>query len=97
MTALAVDNLAWFGFVPVVNETALSEAVALIPNTTLNYHKPNFKGSFDWLISWVFDMRKEAINLTPDANSPYDYQLIIGQDYDPCRPQIVAPQLFLNR
>ncbi|MEM7333728.1 MAG: LCP family protein [Chloroflexota bacterium] len=92
MTELAVDNLAWFGFVPVVGETAV-----VTPNTVLNYHKPNFKGSYDWLISWVFDMNKEQINLAPDDSSPYDYQLVIGQDYNPCRPQLSAPQLFLNR
>ena len=77
---------------PVVGETAVTT-----PNTVLNYHKPNFKGSYDWLISWVFDMGQDEIALTPDDSQPYDYQLILGEDYDPCRPQLAAPQLFLNR
>ena len=93
MTALAVDNLAWFGFVPVIGE----KTAVVTPTTVLNYYKPNFKGSYDWLISWVFDRGKAEIQLASDDAFESDYQIILGQDYDPCRPQLVAPQLFLNR
>lgn len=92
MAELAADNLAWFGFVPVIGgETAVTST------TTLNYYKPNFKGSYDWLISWVFAKRGADIHLVEDDTFNYDYQVILGQDYDPCRPQMAAPQLYLNR
>lgn len=93
LTALAADNLAWFGFVPVVGETAAQTT----PRTSLTYYRPNFKGSYDWLISWVFGMRKSSIQLGEDTAVSTEYRVILGEDYDPCRPQLYAPQLFLDQ
>lgn len=93
LTALAADNLAWFGFIPVVGETAASTT----SRTTLTYYRPNFKGSYDWLISWVFGMRRSAIALGEDATVTTEYRVVLGEDYDPCRPQLYAPQIYLNQ
>jgi len=89
---LAADNLAWHGFIPIIGEEATNSKT----ETQLRYYKPNFKGSYDWLISWVFDMRQSQIELVDDDDFGYDYQVILGEDYDPCRPQLSAPQIFLN-
>lgn len=92
LAALAADNLAWFGFTPVFGEDT-----AVTTTTTLDYFKPNFKGSYDWLISWVFAMRKEQINLVEDEAYTHNYKVTLGTDYNPCRPLMLAPQLFLNQ
>ena len=89
---LAADNLSWFGFTPIIGDDAANTTA----NTLLRYYKPNFKGSYDWLISWVFDIRQSQIELVDDDDFAYDYQVILGEDYDPCRPQLNAPQAFLN-
>ncbi|KAA3658856.1 MAG: LytR family transcriptional regulator [Chloroflexi bacterium] len=89
---LAADNLAWHGFVPVFGEDDPDDDAV----TALRYYKPNFKGSYDWLISWIFEVRQSQIELVDDKTFEYDYQVIIGNDYDPCRPQLSAPQIYLN-
>ncbi len=91
MATLAAENLAWYGFVPVISD----EESGTEETTTLNYYAPNFKGSYDWLISWVFHLRNSDINLVEDDAFPYDYQVILGEDYDPCLNQLFAPQAFI--
>jgi polyisoprenyl-teichoic acid--peptidoglycan teichoic acid transferase len=91
LALLAADNLAWYGFVPVHSD----EEVAEQETTTLTYYAPNFKGSYDWLISWVFNLRQSEIFLEGDEQFDYDYQVILGEDYDPCLNQFFAPQAFI--
>ena len=86
---LAADNLAWYGFVPVVTETRDPQ-----PNTELTYFGENFKGSYDWLFSWVMGKRQSDIQLADEA-SEYNYRVVIGDDYNPCRPAFEAPQANL--
>ncbi|RMD48384.1 MAG: LytR family transcriptional regulator [Candidatus Thermofonsia bacterium] len=93
MAKLAADNLAWYGFAPVEGPTPPET----VPTTELYYYGPNFKGSYDWLISWVFSLRKADIQLTQDESYAYDYRVVLGEDYNPCRPQMYAPQLFLDQ
>jgi LCP family protein required for cell wall assembly len=90
MTALAVDNLAWYGFVPVVGETPAAPE----PKTRAIYYGDNFKGSFEWLLSWVVGVPQSAVELS-DEESEANYRVILGEDYDPCRPAFNAPQAFL--
>ena len=91
MATLAAENLAWYGFVPVISD----EDAEVEETTTLNYYAPNFKGSYDWLISWVFHLTNSDINLVEDESPLHDYQVILGEDYDPCLNQMFAPQAFL--
>jgi LCP family protein required for cell wall assembly len=86
---LAADNLAWYGFVPVIGETREPQE-----NTELTYFSDNFKGSYDWLFSWVMGKPKSSIQLV-DETSDYNYRVIIGNDYNPCRPAFDAPQADL--
>jgi LCP family protein required for cell wall assembly len=92
MARLAAENLAWYGFVPVISD----EIVPDEETTTLTYYGPNFKGSYNWLISWVFNLGRDDIILNEeDANYEYDYQVILGKDFDPCLNEFFAPQAFL--
>lgn len=96
MALLAADNLAWHGFVPIIGE-APAETVR---ETTLHYYKPNFKGSYAWLISWIFNLRHTDtttdIELVDEPGYAYNYRVVLGTNYDPCRPELRAPQIFLN-
>jgi LCP family protein required for cell wall assembly len=92
MALLAADNLAWYGFIPVVSQ----ETPPVEPATRLEYYHSNFKDSYDWLISWIFDRLPSNIEQVEDASYGYDYRVILGQDYDPCLNQLRQPQEFLE-
>ena len=87
------ENLAWYGFEPVINHDDVDNQ----SETTVEYFAQNFKGSFDWLLSWIFDKRTSEIELVPDTPSEADYRVVLGNDYDPCRPQLFAPQIFVSQ
>jgi LCP family protein required for cell wall assembly len=90
---LAADNLAWYGFEPIINYDDVDNQ----SETTVEYYAQNFKGSFDWLLSWIFDKGTEEIELVPDTPSETNYRVVLGNDYDPCRPQLFAPQIFVSQ
>ncbi len=93
MARLAAENLAWYGFVPHISEDDMARPAA---ETSLTYFGPNFKGSYDWLISWVVNMEKGDIELDSETTSnPYDYQLVLAQDYDPCLNEFYSPHALL--
>jgi LCP family protein required for cell wall assembly len=93
MGRLAAENLAWYGFVPVLSE---EESAAPVAETTLTYYAPNFKGSYDWLISWVVQLEQGDIVLDEENTAfPYDYQLLLGEDYDSCLNEFYAPHVLL--
>jgi LCP family protein required for cell wall assembly len=97
LSLLAADNLAWYGFIPTYDVTQPTPQMREDRSTRLTYFGPNFKGSYDWLISWIFGVRRSQIELVSDEPSyPYKYQVIIGDDYDPCVDQFYAPQAFLS-
>ncbi|HSH04958.1 MAG TPA: LCP family protein [Anaerolineae bacterium] len=87
MGALAAENLAWQGFIPEVTET-LAEPVDY---TTITYYGPNWKGSFNWMIAWVFDQYRGQLILESEERYEYNYRVVLGEDFDPCRPQLFAP------
>jgi LCP family protein required for cell wall assembly len=91
LAALAADNLAWYGFEPVL--AGETEATA---QTTIQYYAQNFKGSFDWLLSWIFHRLPENVTLVPDTPHPTNYRVVLGRDYDPCVNQLFAPQQFIG-
>ncbi len=89
---LVAENLAWYGFVPVISD----EKIEVQQETTIQYYAQNFKGSFDWLLSWILDQPTQYIELVPDTEYDYDYKIVLGTDHSPCRPQLFAPQIFLG-
>lgn len=101
LARLAAENLAWYGFAPVLS----TEQAPISAVTTLIFNAPNLRGSFAWLISWIFDLKRPenglpegeyGIALNPDSNSGYDYRLVLGSAYDPCRPDLYAPQTYIE-
>jgi LCP family protein required for cell wall assembly len=92
LALLAADNLEWYGFEPVITE---HDSPAGDP-TSIDYYAQNFKGSYDWLLSWIFDQASQEIELIPDTEYEYNYRVVLGPDYDPCRPQLFAPEIYLD-
>lgn len=104
MVLLAAENLAWQGFVPIISD----ETPGRIRQTELTFNAGNLRGSYDWLITWIFDLKRPGdrgngayegdgiygIDLDPESESPYNYQLHLGEDYNPCRPELFAPKPF---
>ncbi len=83
----AAENLAWHGFVPVY-----SELTGPTPDhTQIIYYGPNLKGSYDWLLTWLFRQNRDQIELADPDGTPYNYRIILGWDYNPCLPQLEAP------
>ncbi|MEZ4517883.1 MAG: LCP family protein [Chloroflexota bacterium] len=88
LARLAADNLAWYGFVPVIGDSYTGDQAT----TVVEYYGPNFKGSYNWLISWIAGRREGDTVLVDNPDYEYDYRLILGDDYDPCVPAFYAPQ-----
>ena len=87
MGRVAQETLAWFGFEPTISESA-EPAQA---KTELVYHGNNFKGSYNWLVGWIFSQYLSNIELEPDPDASYAYQVTLGQDYQPCKNPLYAP------
>jgi LCP family protein required for cell wall assembly len=87
LALLAADNLAWYGFVPIINETEQPET----ETTTMEYFAQNLKGSFDWLLAWIFKKGTNQVGLVTDTPYEYNYRVTLGTDYDPCLNQLTAP------
>jgi LCP family protein required for cell wall assembly len=83
---LAADNLAWYGFAPTIGEPLPEQE-----RTEVAYFGENFKGSYEWLLGWVMDQSPDNITLSEEA-SEFNYRVIIGNDYNACRPAFDAPQ-----
>jgi len=92
LALLAADNLEWYGFEPVITEMDGPRGEP----THISYFAQNFKGSYDWLLSWIFDKHKSEIELVPDVEYGYDFRVTLGPDYNPCRPQLFAPEIYLD-
>lgn len=91
LARLAADNLTYYGFVPVISEPVPGP----VDRTTISYYGQNLKGSFDWLISWIFNRRDYDIELVPDTPYDYEYRVVLGHDFDPCLNPFGAPRAFL--
>ena len=87
---LAAENLAYHGFVPV-----WVQASGPAPgHTQVTYYGANLKGSYDWLLTWILGTDGDAINLmSDDIGAGERYRVVLGENYDPCRPQLEAPSL----
>lgn len=85
---LAAEMLSWYGFAPV-----RGQATGEIPGRTeVTYFGANRKGSFDWLLGWLVKVSPENIVLEPAPGaSENDYRVVLGYDYDSCRPEREVP------
>lgn len=88
LALLAADNLALHGFVPVISPDKPQNSI----QTQIRYYGDNFKGSYDWLLSWIFNAYRSSIELvTDEPGYPYNYRVVLGENYNPCRPELYAP------
>ena len=88
LALLAADNLATHGFVPIISPDKPQKSA----QTQISYYGANFKGSYDWLLSWIFNAYRSSIELvTDETDYAYDYKIVLGDDYNPCRPELYAP------
>jgi hypothetical protein len=85
---LAADNLAWYGFAPVLGAADSLD----VETTTITFYGETTRGTYPWILSWVVGLRESAIQLQPDgADSVYSYRIVLGADYDPCVNPMYAP------
>lgn len=87
LAVLAADNLAWYGFIPVITPSEDQT----VTTTTISYFGNNLKGSLDWFVSWIFHQQDSDIQLMSDTAHDYEYRVVLGSDYDPCLNQFSAP------
>jgi hypothetical protein len=81
-------NLAWYGFVPVWGQPN----EPLPARTRIEYFAPNFKESYDWLLSWLFHQQPDGILLQPETSGETNsYRVTLGADANPCLSQLEAP------
>ncbi|MDJ0753734.1 MAG: LCP family protein [Ardenticatenaceae bacterium] len=85
---IAADTANWFGF----DATVIQFEGPTAATTTIDYHKASLKGSYDWLVSWVFGVNQGAIEVDPDSEAAYLYQVTLGEDYRTCRNPLYAPR-----
>ncbi len=83
------DNLTWFGFEPRYIPGSSDEIPAY---TTITYYGSNFKGSYNWLLSWLFHQDPSQITLTDHAAGDFYYRVVLGQDANPCLEMLSAPR-----
>ncbi|MBK8901896.1 MAG: LCP family protein [Anaerolineaceae bacterium] len=85
---LTAHNLAWHGFVPVWVQTT----EPLPTRTRIEYFAPNFKASYDWLLSWLFHQQPDDILLKSETSGQtHFYRVTLGADANPCLSQLDVP------
>ena len=86
--ALAADNLAWAGIVPVIGE-ADGQGYS---TTTLYDFTTSAKASAVREIQRIFRISDENVISAPDAAAPHPFRVVLGSDYNSC----VAPQSIIR-
>lgn len=85
---LAADNLAWYGFAPVLGPADTLDH----QETTITFYGETTRGTYPWLLSWVVGMHESQIQLVSGASAAgYSYQIVLGEDYSPCVNAMYAP------
>jgi len=77
---LAVDNLAWEGLVPVLGQADRHD----YGQTQVFFYGQTFKGANTWSITKLFGLSQSQMLHQPNPDSPVDYRVILGYNYDPC-------------
>ena len=84
---LVAENLAWYGFLPRYGGKPETSS----RYSYIQYFAPNFKESYSWLLSWIFQQSPENIDLISDVESNINYRVFLGRDANPCLPQLEGP------
>jgi LCP family protein required for cell wall assembly len=83
---LAADRLAWEGYL--VTNVAAADRNDYAQTKMVDFTTTT-KGSRRWLLANIFRVNSTNVVMQPDANSPAQYRIIVGADYQPCvRPQL---------
>ena len=77
---LAVDNLYWEGLIPIIAPAESHDQ----PTTQIFFYGQTYKGAYSEAISRLFGVYASQFVHQPDPNSPVDYRIILGNDFDPC-------------
>jgi cellulose/xylan binding protein with CBM9 domain/LytR cell envelope-related transcriptional attenuator len=79
-TALAADNLAWAGIIPIEGKADAANYA-----TTLLYdYTTTAKGSARAAIQEIFHISNANVISQPDANAVYPFRVVLGSDYNSC-------------
>lgn len=85
---ITADRLGWEGFAPVVGTPDRTD----YERTTIVDFTSSAKGSSLYELAQLNRVNSRDIISQPDPNSPVDYRVILGADYDTCgTPLFVAP------
>lgn len=85
---LAVDNLAWEGLVPVLGSSDRQD----YSQTQVIFYGQTFKGANTWTITKLFGVYESQMIHQPNPDSPVDYQVILGYDYETCVHRVFGAQ-----
>ncbi|MEM8858388.1 MAG: LCP family protein [Chloroflexota bacterium] len=91
---IVAGTLEWFGIVAVVVDEIqeADEDNQVAENSVeIEYFGQNFKGSYNWLVSWIFDIRRGQVNLS-DEESDYSYRVTLNDGFNACRNPLYAPK-----
>ncbi|MBK9050450.1 MAG: hypothetical protein IPL78_05870 [Chloroflexi bacterium] len=78
----------WYG----IASTFTRLTTAMPEQTQVTYYGTNLKGSYDWLMAWLFYRQTEEITLAaPPETSTQNYHVVIGKDYSICQSPLFAP------
>jgi LCP family protein required for cell wall assembly len=83
----AAENLNWHG-IKAIYQTNEDEPP---DETQIIYNHSTLKGSFHWLVVWLFSQQPEDVTLNPNSDELSDYRIVLGRDYNPCRPNSLPP------
>ncbi|HLF27874.1 MAG TPA: LCP family protein [Anaerolineae bacterium] len=78
---VAADRLGWAGFVA----PSWGQADSLKPQTQIIDHTTTAKGSRLPALMELFDVGPENVSAQPDPDNPASYQIIVGEDFEPCQ------------
>ena len=74
------ENLNWHGM-KTVHLYREEEPPA---ETQITLYNSTVKGSFHWLVAGLFGLDPDDVTLSQEMDKPYDYQVVLGRDFNPC-------------
>jgi LCP family protein required for cell wall assembly len=79
-SALATDNLAWAGIIPVLGQADRTD----YPTTTLFDFSTSPKTSIRSELQRIFHVSDTNVVAAPDPNAAHPYRIVLGADYNSC-------------